>query len=58
MKVHELIANLHDIDPEGESEVRIYVCRRYGGYDRAPTQIRRFLETGPVMITDERDEDL
>jgi len=57
VKVHELIATLRDVDPDDESDVEIYICRRYGGYRRVPTKIRRFIENGAVMITDECDGD-
>lgn len=57
MKVHELIANLHDVDPDGESEVQVYICRRYGGFQAVAMNVRRFTEGGDVMITDERDDD-
>jgi hypothetical protein len=56
MKVHELIANLHDVDPDGESEVMIYIHRRYGGTQAAVDDIRRFTADGPVMITDKQGE--
>jgi hypothetical protein len=55
MKVHELIANLHDVDPDGESEVLIYMHRRYGGRLDPITNIRRFTEGGTVMISDAAD---
>lgn len=56
MKTAELIALLREEDPSGEADVRIYICRRYGGYDQEPTRVRRFLDGGAVMITDERDD--
>jgi hypothetical protein len=55
MKIHELIANLHDIDPDGESEVLIYMHRRYGGRQEPIADIRRFTEGGAVMIMDAAD---
>lgn len=58
MKVHELIANLHDVDPSGESDVLIYICRRFGGHQSEALHVRRFVPGGDVMITDERDDEL
>lgn len=58
MKVHELIANLHEVDPEGESDVGIYICRRYGGHQSEAMVVRRFVPGGDVMIADERDDEL
>lgn len=57
MTTAELIAALREIDPEGTSEVDIYICRRYGGYQRAAARVRRFLSNGNVKITDEPDEE-
>lgn len=58
MKVHELVANLHEVDPDGEAEVQIYIHRRWGGTGKPIADIRRFTEGGDVMITDARDPEL
>ncbi len=56
MKVHELIENLKDADPDGEAEVFIYIHRRYGGYQCAPYEVREFIPgDGKIYICDERD---
>ena len=52
MTVREIIDALQKIDPSGESQVRMYFYRRYGGTTKEVTEVRRFLSNGAVMITD------
>lgn len=58
MTTAELIARLREVDPEGVSQVRMYFHRRYGGTTKEITEVRKFLTSGAVMITDgPRDEE-
>lgn len=58
MKVHELIANLHDVDPDGESDVKIFFHRRYGSNIAEIAEISRWTDDGPVMVGDAADPEL
>ncbi len=54
MKVHELIENLRDIDPDGESEVQIDIHLRWGSRHGLIGNVRRY-SAGVVRIVEETD---
>jgi hypothetical protein len=59
MTTSELIAALHDVDPEGDSEVFVYICRRYGGHQSTADEVRRFrADERRIYICDARDEEM
>lgn len=57
MKVHELIANLHDVNPDGEAEVKLQLRRRWGTRI-AEIEDVALVSGGIVAVVEELDPEL